>query len=137
MMQELVDEGEAIVTNTSRSLDDFGKLLNESWQVKRSLTTKITNSAIDEIYDAGISAGALGGKLCGAGGGGFMLFYVPRGREEAVKGRLKNLLSVPFSFSKSGSHVAVYEPEAVYDESLSSHRGEVYGAEPEQLQPSR
>ena len=137
MMQELVDEGEAIVTNTSRSLDDFGKLLNESWQVKRSLTTKITNSAIDEIYNAGISAGALGGKLCGAGGGGFMLFYVPRGRGDVVKARLKNLLSVPFSFSKSGSHVAVYEPEAVYDESLSSHRGEVYGAEPEQLQPSR
>jgi D-glycero-alpha-D-manno-heptose-7-phosphate kinase len=137
MMQEFVDEGEAIITSENCSMDDFGKLLHQNWQIKRSLTSKITNSAIDEIYNAGISAGALGGKLCGAGGGGFMLFYVPRGRGDAVKARLKNLLSVPFSFSQSGSHVAVYEPEAVYDESLSSHRGEVYGAEPEHLQPSQ
>ncbi len=137
MMQELVDEGEAIITSASRSMDDFGKLLNESWQVKRSLSSKITNPAIDEIYNAGIGAGALGGKLCGAGGGGFMLFYVPRGRGEAVKARLKNLLSVPFSFSNRGSHVVVYEPEAVYDDSLSNHRDVIYGEEPDNLQHSQ
>jgi D-glycero-alpha-D-manno-heptose-7-phosphate kinase len=125
-MQELVNEGEAIITNSNRPLDDFGKLLHESWQVKRTLTRKITNSAIDEIYEAGISAGALGGKLLGAGGGGFMLFYVPRHRLEALKARLRTLLCVPFSFSNKGSHVVVYEPEAVYDESLSNHRGLIY-----------
>src|SRR4029077_14217821 len=76
-MLQLVDEAEAIMTSPRRSLDEFGCLLHEGWQIKRSLTQKITNANIDEIYEAGLSAGALGGKLLGAGGGGFMLFYVP------------------------------------------------------------
>src|SRR5262249_31885229 len=96
------------------------------WNIKRTLTQKITNSAIDEIYEAGLGAGALGGKLCGAGGGGFMLFYVPPERKESLRQRLKNLLCVPFSLSSRGSHVAVYEPEAIYDKSLSEERGEIY-----------
>jgi D-glycero-alpha-D-manno-heptose-7-phosphate kinase len=125
-MLQLVDEAESILANHGRSLDEFGHLLHESWKIKRTLTQKITNSAIDEIYDAGLSAGALGGKLCGAGGGGFMMFYVPRERKEALRLKLKNLLCVPFSFSNRGSHVAVYEPEALYDKSLSLERGEIY-----------
>jgi len=76
-MRSLVDEAEAIVTNPSRPLGEFGRLLHESWKIKRTLTQKITNPMLDEIYEAGLSAGALGGKLLGAGGGGFMLFFVP------------------------------------------------------------
>jgi D-glycero-alpha-D-manno-heptose-7-phosphate kinase len=126
MMLHLVDEAEAIITNPNRDLHEFGRLLHESWQIKRTLTQKISNANIDEIYEAGLSAGALGGKLLGAGGGGFMLFFVPPDRREALRIRLKKLLCVPFGFSNRGSHVAVYEPEQVYDESLASERNVVY-----------
>jgi D-glycero-alpha-D-manno-heptose-7-phosphate kinase len=125
-MLQLVNEAEAIVTNPSCSLHEFGRLLHESWQIKRSLTQKISNANIDEIYQAGLGAGALGGKLLGAGGGGFMLFFVPPERREALRMRLKKLLCVPFTFSNRGSHVVVYEPEEVYDKSLTRERSEVY-----------
>ena len=125
-MLQLVGEAEAIVTSPTRSLFEFGRLLHEGWQIKRSLTQKITNANIDAIYDAGLSAGALGGKLLGAGGGGFMLFFVPPERRQAVRERLKKLLCVPFSFSNKGSHVVVYEPDEVYDKSLVSERDAVY-----------
>jgi D-glycero-alpha-D-manno-heptose-7-phosphate kinase len=128
-MLQLVDEAEAIVTSSNRSLDEFGRLLHENWKIKRTLTQKITNSGIDEIYEAGLSAGALGGKLLGAGGGGFMLFYVPPERREALRAKLKKLLCVPFSFSNKGSHVVVYEPEEVYGKSLASQRGMIYAPE--------
>jgi len=126
MMLQLVDEAETIVTSPSRSLDEFGRLLHESWKIKRTLTQKITTSSIDEIYEAGLSAGALGGKLLGAGGGGFMLFYVPPERREALRMRLKKLLCVPFGFSNRGSQVVLYEPEEVYDKSLTAERSTVY-----------
>ncbi len=125
-MLQLVDEAEAIVTNPKRSLDEFGRLLHESWQIKRTLTQKISNANIDEIYQAGLSAGALGGKLLGAGGGGFMLFFVPPEKRDALRTRLKNLLCVPFSFSNRGSYVAVYEPEEAYDQVLSADRSQIY-----------
>lgn len=125
-MLQLVDEAEAILTESGRSLDEFGRLLHESWQIKRTLTQKITNPNIDEIYQAGLSAGALGGKLLGAGGGGFMLFFVPPERRQALRARLKNLLCVPFSFSNKGSHVIVYEPEAPYDKDLAEERSLIY-----------
>ena len=128
MMGQLVDEAEAILTGSARSLDDFGRLLHESWQIKRTLTGKITNPSIDELYSAGISAGALGGKLLGAGGGGFMLFYVPPERRQALRARLQKLLCVPFSFSSKGSQVVVYEPEAVYDQALTAERSRVYAS---------
>src|SRR5208337_5605904 len=125
-MLQLVDEAEAIV-GSARSLVEFGHLLHEGWQIKRSLTQKITNASIDEIYEAGLSAGALGGKLLGAGGGGFMLFYVPTERRDALRARLKKLLCVPFAFSNRGSHVVVYEPEDVYDQALANERDVIYG----------
>lgn len=125
-MLQLVDEGEAILASAGRSLDEFGRLLHEGWQIKRSLTQKITNASIDEIYEAGLSAGALGGKLLGAGGGGFMLFFVPPERRQALRERLKKLLCIPFAFANKGSHVVVYEPEEVYDQSLVSERNVVY-----------
>jgi D-glycero-alpha-D-manno-heptose-7-phosphate kinase len=125
-MYQLVGEAESILTNPQRSLDEFGRLLHESWQIKRSLTQKITNSSIDEIYEAGLSAGALGGKLLGAGGGGFMLFYVPPERRAELRERLRKLLCVPFGFSTRGSHVVVNEPEEIYDEALAKDRNVVY-----------
>jgi D-glycero-alpha-D-manno-heptose-7-phosphate kinase len=129
-MLQMVDEAENIIINPSRRLDEFGRLLNETWQLKRALTQNITNSSIDDIYEAGLSAGALGGKLLGAGGGGFMLFFVPPQRRQALRVKLKNLLCVPFTFSSRGSHVVVYEPEEAYDKSLTADRFTVYGQTP-------
>lgn len=126
---QFVNEAEAIIANPARPLHEFGRLLHQGWQIKRTLTQKISNASIDEIYEAGLSAGALGGKLLGAGGGGFMLFFVPPERREALRMRLKKLLCVPFSFSNRGSHVVVYEPEQQYDGSLASERNLIYAQE--------
>jgi D-glycero-alpha-D-manno-heptose-7-phosphate kinase len=125
-MLQMVGEAEAIVTSPRRSLDEFGRLLHESWKLKRSLTGNITNNNINDIYEAGLSAGALGGKLLGAGGGGFMLFFVLPQRRETLRQRLKSLLCVPVAFSQKGSQVAVYEPEQAYDEGLTHERRYVY-----------
>jgi D-glycero-alpha-D-manno-heptose-7-phosphate kinase len=125
-MLQMVDEAESIAANPGRSLADFGHLLHESWRLKRSLTHNITNQSIDEIYEAGRSAGALGGKLLGAGGGGFMLFFVAPEKRDALRQRLKNLLCVPMSFNNRGSQVIVHEPEDKFDEGLSHKRREVY-----------
>ncbi len=125
-MLQLVDEAEDIITSPDRPIDDFGRLLHEGWKIKRTLTQQITNARIDEIYEAGLSAGALGGKLLGAGGGGFMLFFVPPERREALRMQLKKLLCVPFTFSNRGSDVVVYEPEELYDKSLARERCVVY-----------
>ncbi|MGH3056474.1 MAG: hypothetical protein ACRDL7_15985 [Gaiellaceae bacterium] len=81
---------------------------------------------MDEIYEAGLSAGALGGKLLGAGGGGFMLFYVRPECRQALRERLRKLLCVPFGFSNKGSHVVVYEPEEQYDKTTIEERSVVY-----------
>jgi len=125
-MLQLVNEAEAIITSPNRPLDEFGRLLHEGWKIKRTLTRKISNPSLDEIYEAGLSAGALGGKLLGAGGGGFMLFFVPQERRAELRSRLKQLLCVPFGFSNRGSHVVVYEPEPAYDKSLTYERFLVY-----------
>lgn len=127
MMLQLVDEAESILMNERRPLADFGRLLHENWKIKRSLTHKISNDSIDEIYETGMRAGAVGGKLLGAGGGGFMLFYVNPENREALRASLRKLLCVPFSFSTRGSHVIVYEPEESYEKELSSHRDAIYG----------
>jgi D-glycero-alpha-D-manno-heptose-7-phosphate kinase len=126
LMLQMVQEGEDIVANPNRSLEEFGRLLHEGWQIKKTLTQKISNADIDGIYEAGLAAGALGGKLLGAGGGGFMLFFVPPERRQALRVRLKNLLCVPFAFSNRGSDVVVYEPEEAYDRALAEERCEIY-----------
>jgi D-glycero-alpha-D-manno-heptose-7-phosphate kinase len=113
-MFQMVAEAEAIVAGANRQINEFGSLLHESWKLKKSLTDKISNTHIDEIYAAGIEAGAIGGKLLGAGGGGFMLFFVSPDRRKALIERLNKLLCVPFSFPARGSHVVVYEPEPAY-----------------------
>lgn len=98
------------VLNNDSGFDEFGQLLHEAWMLKRSLTTKISNTTIDEIYAAGRAAGALGGKLLGAGGGGFMLFYVRPEDQLRVKEALKHLLYVPFKFEDLGSQIIYYAP---------------------------
>ncbi len=105
MMKEICDEGLKRLTDSKQSLDKFGELLNDQWKIKRDLTDKITNKEIDSIYKAGMDAGALGGKLLGAGGGGFMLFYVPKYKQENVKLVLKKKLIVPIRFEYTGSKI--------------------------------
>lgn len=125
-MLQLVDAAQDIILDSERDLHEFGRLLHESWQIKRSLTRRISNSEIDEIYQAGLSAGALGGKLLGAGGGGFMLFFVLPERRAALRDRLRKLLCVPFAFSNKGSEVVLYEPEEPYNRSLAQERRLAY-----------
>ncbi len=103
-MRDLVDEGYRILTGTG-SLAPFGELLHRTWELKRSLDENISSDFIDEIYRAGREAGALGGKLLGAGGGGFVLFFVPPERQPAVLDRLEDLLQVAFRLNAPGSHV--------------------------------
>lgn len=108
LMTDLCNEGLSILKNSSIDLNSFGKLLNEQWKVKKTLTDKISNKNIDQIYDAGMNAGAIGGKLLGAGGGGFMLFYVPKKYQQNVKDNLKSKLFVPFRFEFTGSKIIYY-----------------------------
>ena len=96
------------ILNTNTDLSEFGKLLHQNWQIKRRLTDKISTPHIDEIYDAALRAGALGGKLLGAGGGGFMLVFARPDVQPKIKKRLKNLLYVPFRFENLGSQIIFY-----------------------------
>ena len=110
-MKKLVDEAEEILVDKKRNLNDFGKLLDKSWKLKKSTGDKISTSEIDKIYDKAINAGALGGKLLGAGGGGFIVFYVPKSKQKSVKNALNKLLYVPFKFENGGTEVIYYSPE--------------------------
>lgn len=110
-MLSLVDEAEEILTNKERNLDDFGVLLDENWKLKRQTGRSISTEVIDEFYETGKKAGALGGKLLGAGGGGFLIFYVPLEKQEKVRDALKELLYVPFHFENEGTRVLYYAPE--------------------------
>jgi D-glycero-alpha-D-manno-heptose-7-phosphate kinase len=91
-------------------LETFGRLLHEGWMLKRGLGSTISTGTIDDIYEAARSAGALGGKLLGAGGGGFVLIFAPPERQPAVRERLSKLLEVPFSFEPEGSSIIHYDP---------------------------
>jgi D-glycero-alpha-D-manno-heptose-7-phosphate kinase len=109
-MRTMVDDGEKILAGTS-SLRDFGRLLDESWQRKRSLSSKIAPTMVNEMYDAARKAGADGGKLLGAGGGGFMLIFVQPEKRAAVLRSLEKLLPVPFKFERGGTQLVLYEAE--------------------------
>jgi len=107
---EMVDEAVGILNGNSSNLTDFGRFMHELWMIKRSLTAKITTPCIDNIYETAIKAGALGGKLLGAGGGGCILFFVEPELQFKVKEKLKNLLYVPFKFENLGSQIIYYAP---------------------------
>ena len=109
-MKDMVDEAERILISKG-SLDDFGRLLHESWKLKRGLSSGISTNVIDEVYQKAIKAGALGGKLLGAGGGGFLLFYVVPEKQWIVREALKDFLEVPFLFENSGTTIVHYTAE--------------------------
>ncbi len=112
-MHEMVDFSIEILINKNKDIDDFGRLLNEGWHYKKSLSSMVSNNEVDEIYETAIKAGALGGKLLGAGGGGFILFYVPQQKQAEIIKLLKHLIHVPFKFENSGSTVALYQPNGL------------------------
>ena len=114
-MRRMVDVGEAILTSSRESIATLGDLLHESWMLKRTVLSRVSTERIDEIYETARAAGARGGKLLGAGGGGFMLFLVEPSRRKAVKDALRGLIQVKFDIDTHGSHIAVYEPDVVID----------------------
>lgn len=112
-MSQMVDEAIHILQTPKVAVNEFGKLLGQSWSLKRSLSEKVSTSEIDDIYSAGISAGAIGGKILGAGGGGFMLFFAEPEKHSAIKEKLSGLVHVNFNFENLGSQVALYQPNGL------------------------
>lgn len=108
-MKQLTDQATELLNNGSDDFYEFGKLLDEAWQIKRGLTDKISPKWVDGIYETAKNAGALGGKLCGAGGGGFLLLFVPPERQDNVREKLEKTLYVPFHFESLGSQIILYE----------------------------
>lgn len=110
-MHLLVDEAEKVLTDSKSDLDDFGRLLDHTWRLKKQTGSAISTGSIDAFYDKGIKAGALGGKLLGAGGGGFLVFYVQPEYKESVMVTMRELMYIPFSFETGGTRVIHYSPE--------------------------
>lgn len=110
-MTEMVNDAIDILNGNDLDIIEFGKLLHNSWTIKRSLTDKITTSQIDKIYRDALNAGAIGGKLLGAGGGGFILLFVEPEFQHKVREKLRDLLYVPFKFENLGSQIIYYEPQ--------------------------
>ena len=111
-MLALVDDAEKVLTNKKADLDDFGRLLDLTWKLKRQTGSKISTGSIDALYQQAVDAGALGGKLLGAGGGGFLVFYVQPEKRKAVKAAMSGLMRVPFEFENGGTRVIHYTPES-------------------------
>lgn len=111
-MLTLVDDAEKILTDKYSDLDDFGRLLDHTWKLKCQTGTAVSTNSIDELYDKGIAAGALGGKLLGAGGGGFLVFYVQPEYQDSVRLAMRDLMHIPFVFEDGGTRVIHYTPEA-------------------------
>src|SRR5262245_43749307 len=122
IMKELVEESIDILASGA-DIGSFGDLLHEAWQTKRSLSSRVSSPAVDAMYERAREAGAVGGKLTGAGGGGFLLLFVEPDRQETVREALHDLLHVPFRFETAGSQIIVYEPGRDY---LEEERTRVY-----------
>lgn len=110
-MYELVDVAERVLTDKETDLDDFGRLLDVTWKLKRQTGVAVSTNSIDGLYAKGMEAGALGGKLLGAGGGGFLVFYVQPEKQERVRTAMKDLMYIPFKFEDGGTRVIHYTPE--------------------------
>lgn len=110
-MLSLVDKAEQILTDKNTDLDDFGRLLDHTWKLKKQTGSAVSTNSIDALYEKGMRAGALGGKLLGAGGGGFLVFYVQPEYQETVKEAMKELMYIPFRFEDGGTRVIHYTPE--------------------------
>jgi len=112
-MMQMVDTGIEILQSPGGSICDFGKLLHESWQYKRKLSDKITTPHIDDLYTSAMDAGAIGGKILGAGGGGFLLLFAKPEVQARIRERLQGVIHVPFKFENSGSRVVMYQPNGM------------------------
>lgn len=117
IMQDLVDEAISILAS-NQDIKGFGELLNESWQLKRTLSLTVSNSFVDGIYQQALSIGAIGGKLIGAGGGGFMLFFVPPSLQARLIAKLNKLIFVPFKFESGGSQIIFYDQREDYQQEI-------------------
>lgn len=113
LLRDLVDEALGVLCGRS-NLEEFGALMHESWVAKRSLSEKVSCNEIDDVYETARTAGAVGGKITGAGGGGFLLLFVPPDRQRAVRERLDRLIHVPFAFERGGSQVIFYDRDQDY-----------------------
>lgn len=112
-IKEMVDEAIALLQNERTPIEELGRLLHESWLCKRSLSDKVSTPEVDDLYEAARSCGAVGGKLLGAGGGGFLLLFVKPELQAKVQERLKRLIHVPFRFDTTGSRVVLYQPNGL------------------------
>jgi len=112
-LQQMVDEGIAILSSPTRSLLEFGRLLHQGWELKRRLSNRVSNETVDVLYERALAAGAVGGKLLGAGGGGFMLLFVRPEDRERVREALGDLIVVPFRFEGSGCRIVLYQPDGL------------------------
>ena len=110
-MLSLVDDAERVLTDKHADLDDFGRMLDHTWKLKCQTGAAVSTDSIDELYAKGIAAGALGGKLLGAGGGRFLVFYVQPDRQDAVRSAMRDLMYIPFLFEEGGTRVIHYTPE--------------------------
>ena len=110
-MLALVDDAQRVLTDDSTDLDDFGRLLNHTWKLKRQTGAAISTGMIDRLYEQAMAAGALGGKLLGAGGGGFLVFYVQPECQESVRQAMQDLLYIPFAFESDGTKILRCVPE--------------------------
>lgn len=115
IMKELVDESIDILAS-GMDICSFGELLHEAWQAKRSLSPQVSNSEVDGLYEQARAAGAVGGKLTGAGGGGFLLLFAEPDRQDEVRQALRGRLEVPFRFESAGSQIIFYEPAKNYED---------------------
>ncbi len=111
-MLALVDDAERVLTDKNTDLDEFGRLLGHTWRLKRQTGSAVSTNSIDDLYEKGMQAGALGGKLLGAGGGGFLVFYVQPEKRQAVKDAMKDYMYIPFEFEDGGTRVIHYTPES-------------------------
>ena len=108
VMYQLVQEALGLLN--SNQIKGFGKLLDESWKIKRELSSKISTPQIDNIYETAKRAGAIGGKVLGAGGGGFVMLFAPPNAQKKIREKLKKLLLVPFKFENLGTQIIFYQP---------------------------
>lgn len=113
-MKEMVDEAIHILQNVQTPIEEVGRLLHQSWLYKRSLSDKVSTPEIDHLYEEALRVGATGGKILGAGGGGFLLLFVKPDLQPKVRERLNHLIHVPFRFENSGSRVVLYQPNGLF-----------------------
>jgi D-glycero-alpha-D-manno-heptose-7-phosphate kinase len=112
-MRGMVDTAMEILASPTTDITAFGRLLHESWMLKRQLSDQVSNRTVDELYDAARAAGAIGGKLLGAGGGGFLLLFARPADQPRVREALRQLISVPLRFETGGSRIVLYQPDGL------------------------